>query len=278
MRSASSPQLPTRRYYLDHQRLFTDILSLILISNGHRQAVGDGAPLDASNAPSVLAVCNIHGGNANTLYYSTTFSGGPAVRMIFEIFEIFVRSFNLLTNHAPPSGVFDPAMEKCPPDIGGSGEHVRGALPSVLSSKSILSAHSHTPSPKSLSLSSSAPAAASPRPIHYSAIHANKSYPITPPLTPDSIHSASSFTSSKSSSSCSNGAGLLSTNTNGEPSTFLKSLFPEHVTAAHPFASPIRIDSQPDSAWDGFVMSLPGKPQTLYVDGSGAGQHMLRER
>jgi len=58
---------------------------------------------------------------------------------------------------------------------------------------------------------------------------------------------------------------------------FLKSLFPDHVPAAHPFASPIRINSQPDSTWDGFVLSLPGKPKTLYVDGSGAGQHMLRE-
>lgn len=169
-------------------------------------------------------------------------------------------------------------MEKCPPDIGGSEEHVRGALPSVLSSKAIPFAHPHTPSPKSLPLSSSAPVAASPRPIHYSAIHANKSYPITPPLTPDSVHSESSFTSSKSGSSCSNGTGLRSTETNGQPSMFLKSLFPEHVAAAYPFASPIRINSQPDSAWDGFVISLPGKPQTLYVDGSGAGQHMLRER
>lgn len=191
--------------------------------------------------------------------------------------------FNLLTNHSPScSGVFDPAMEKRPPDIGGSVEHVRGALPSVLSSKSILSAPSHSSSPKSLSpaysLSSSAPVASSPRPIHYSAVHANKSYPITPPLTPDSIHSASSSASSKSSSSYSNGIGLSPTKTNGDPPAFLTSLFPEHVPTAHPFASPIRIDSQPDSTWDGFVLSLPGKPQTLYVDGSGAGQHMLRER
>jgi len=187
----------------------------------------------------------------------------------------------MLTNHPPSSsGVFDPAMEKCPPDIGGSVEHVRGALPSVLSSKSILSAQ--TPTSKSLSpahsLSSSAPVASSPRPIHYSTVHTNKSYPITPPLTPDSTHSASSFTSSKSSSSSPSDAGLFPPKTNGETPAFLKSLFPEHVPAAHPFASPIRINSQPDSTWDGFVLSLPGKPQTLYVDGSGAAQHMLRER
>jgi hypothetical protein len=163
-------------------------------------------------------------------------------------------------------------MEKCPPDIGGSVEHVRGALPSVLSSKR------PKPSTPPHSRSSSAPIAPSPRPIHYSTTHTNKSYPVTPPLTPDSIHSASSFTSSKSSSSCSSGAGLHPTRANEEPSMFLKSLFPEHVPAAHPFASPIRIDSQPDSNWDGFVLSLPGKPKTLYVDGSGAGQHMLRER
>lgn len=175
-------------------------------------------------------------------------------------------------------------MEKCPPDIGGSAEHVRGALSSVLSSNSIFTANSpsHTPTPtppaSAHSLSSSAPVTSSPRPIHYSAVHANKSYPITPPLTPDSIHSTSSFTSSKSSSSCPSGTAFSPTRTNEEPSVFLKSLFPEHVPAVHPFASPIRIDSQPDSTWDGFVLSLPGKPQTLYVDGTGAGQHMLRER
>ena len=157
-------------------------------------------------------------------------------------------------------------------------EHVRGALPSVLSSNSIFTAHSPTPPSSAHSLSSSAPVTSSPRPIHYSAVHANKSYPITPPLTPDSIHSTSSFASSKSSSSCPSGAAFSPTRTNEEPSAFLKSLFPEHVPAAHPFASPIRIDSQPDSTWDGFVLSLPGKPQTLYVDGTGAGQHMLRER
>jgi hypothetical protein len=173
-------------------------------------------------------------------------------------------------------------MEKCPPDIGGSVEHVRGALPSVLSSNSILTTNTPKPPTPAHPLSSSAPVASSPRPIHYSAVHANKSYPITPPLTPDSIHSTSSFTSSKSSSSCPSGGGGgcadFPTRTNEEPSMFLKSLFPEHVPAAHPFASPISIDSQPDSKWDGFVLSLPGKPQTLYVDGSGAGQHMLRER
>ena len=168
-------------------------------------------------------------------------------------------------------------MEKCPPDIGGSVEHVTGALPSVLTAQTHTDTPKQPPSPAH-PLSSSAPVASSPRPIHYSAIHANKSYPITPPLTPDSIHSTSSFTSSKSSSSCPSGAAFFPARTNEEPSTFLKSLFPEHVSAAHPFASPISIDSQPDSTWDGFVLSLPGKPLTLYVDGSGAGQHMLRER
>ncbi len=81
VRSASSSRLPTQGYYLHHQSLFTDMPSFhFFISNSHRQAVGDGAPLDASNTPSVLAVCNVHGGNASTLYYSTAFSGGPAVR------------------------------------------------------------------------------------------------------------------------------------------------------------------------------------------------------
>ena len=79
-RSANSPLLPTRGFYLDHQSLLTDIPSFhVFNSNSHRQAVGDGAPLDANNTPSVLAVCNVNGGNTGTLYYSTALSGGPAV-------------------------------------------------------------------------------------------------------------------------------------------------------------------------------------------------------
>jgi len=171
-----------------------------------------------------------------------------------------------LLSRAGLRGVFDPATEKCPPDRGGSVEHVRGVLPSVLSSKPLLSARP-PPGP----LSTSAPAASSPRPIPYSANHANNRYPITPPLTPDSIHSAAS------SSLRSNSVGSLPTSTDGEPPTFLTSLFPEHVPAAQHWASPIRINSQPDSAWEGFVLDLPGKPKTLYVNGNGAGQNMLRE-
>ena len=53
------------------------------LSNG-RQTVGDGAfYVDA--APSVLAVCHVQGAD-DMYYYSTTFSGGPGVR-IFHTFR-----------------------------------------------------------------------------------------------------------------------------------------------------------------------------------------------
>ncbi|KAI6166110.1 ornithine decarboxylase antizyme-domain-containing protein [Pisolithus thermaeus] len=48
-------------------------------TNGHRQAVGDGA-FSTDNTPSVLAVCHIQGTD-DLYYYSTTFSGGPGWRL-----------------------------------------------------------------------------------------------------------------------------------------------------------------------------------------------------
>ncbi|KDQ15295.1 hypothetical protein BOTBODRAFT_108868 [Botryobasidium botryosum FD-172 SS1] len=46
-------------------------------SNGLRAAVGDGASFD--NTPRVLAVCRVDGASEDLYYYSTAFSGGPAV-------------------------------------------------------------------------------------------------------------------------------------------------------------------------------------------------------
>jgi len=99
-------------------------------------------------------------------------------------------------------------------------------------------------------LSSSTPVASSPRPIHYSAVHANKSYPITPPLTP-SIHSTSSFASSKSSSSCPSGAAYSPTRTNESRLYSLRvsslSTFPPRFHSLFLFAS-TRNPTQPGMA------------------------------
>jgi hypothetical protein len=51
----------------------------IIFSNGC-QTVGDGA-FYVDVAPSVLAVCHVQGSD-DMYYYSTTFSGGPGVRIL----------------------------------------------------------------------------------------------------------------------------------------------------------------------------------------------------
>ena len=75
--------------------------SFFLHSSNGRQTVGDGAfYVDA--APSVLAVCHLQGAD-DMYYYSTTFSGGPGVR-IFDTFHhstsIYFHSVAVLTSRS----------------------------------------------------------------------------------------------------------------------------------------------------------------------------------
>lgn len=57
-------------------------LVLDICSNG-RQTVGDGA-FTSDAVPSVLAVCHLEG-TEDKYYYSTTFSGGPGVSVLFPL-------------------------------------------------------------------------------------------------------------------------------------------------------------------------------------------------
>ncbi|KAI6131648.1 ornithine decarboxylase antizyme-domain-containing protein [Pisolithus croceorrhizus] len=73
MKQQSSP-CPT---YVHGCRTVDNHLNRRTCSNGHRQAVGDGA-FSTDNTPNVLAVCHIQGTD-DLYYYSTMFSGGPGV-------------------------------------------------------------------------------------------------------------------------------------------------------------------------------------------------------
>jgi hypothetical protein len=128
--------------------------------------------------------------------------------------------------------------------------HVTGVPPSSFSNKPISklsgSDASMYPSPSSL------PTA----PIHF----INPRQPtniqlVTPPLTPDNTvaipHPQKSF-------------------------AFANSVFPEQSPTISKYAVPLQIIS--GSAWDAFILSLPNRPKTLYVDGQTAELANLRER
>ncbi|KAI6121757.1 ornithine decarboxylase antizyme-domain-containing protein [Pisolithus sp. B1] len=76
MKQQSSP-CPT---YVHGCRTVDNHLNRRTCSNGHRQAVGDGA-FSTDNTPNVLAVCHIQGTD-DLYYYSTTFSGGPGIYVL----------------------------------------------------------------------------------------------------------------------------------------------------------------------------------------------------
>lgn len=57
---------------------------------------------------------------------------------------------------------------------------------------------------------------------------------------------------------------------------FANCVFPEQTPTISKYALPMQILS--GSTWDAFVLSLPGRPKTLYVDGQSAQLTNLRER
>jgi len=127
--------------------------------------------------------------------------------------------------------------------------HVTGVPPSSFSNnppaKISSSDASLYPSPSSL------PTA----PIHFiNPRQPSNSQLITPPLTPENTvaipHPQKSF-------------------------AFANSVFPEQSPTILKYAVPLQIIS--GSAWDAFVLSLPNRPKTLYVDGQSAQLANLRE-
>ncbi|ETW80417.1 hypothetical protein HETIRDRAFT_452016 [Heterobasidion irregulare TC 32-1] len=234
-------------------------------ANG-RQTVGDGA-FSTDATPSVLAVCHVQG-NDNMYYYSTTFSGGPGVRF---------------------SGGFDVPKSKCPPDRGSS-DCVRDSPASIAKSaySTLLRATSASPaSPSYFSSRPAAPAsgptaqkplyfplaeslpqsAVSPQPIPKSAVAAYAHELATPPLTPDDDDDDDSSES---------GSDLGQTS--DDALELLAALFPRDAVNALPHAKRVSISSPGIGAsFDGVVLTLPGKPRTLYVDGKSAEIVSLRE-
>jgi len=176
-----------------------------------------------------------------------------------------------------PGGAFDAPKVKCPPDRGSS-DCVTGSPASIYSQYSLAS------SPESTHISK-----ISPEQYHNGSFTSHR-FPIsttsprdipgrqnsdlsTPPLTPDD-GSDSSFNESFT-------TALDSTfrhYQDGDALDFLVTLFPRHGVGALPHAKSVQI-SAPNmgSSFDGVVLSLPGKPKTLYVDGKSAESVSLRE-
>jgi hypothetical protein len=216
----------------------------------------------------VLAVCHLEGTD-DMYYYSTTFSGGPGVCAIFQV---------VLTKPAHPfrSGAFDAPKAKCPPDRGSPNWVTDGSasfFPFI------------TDSPAS-SPSSSPPSCTSPishSPYHLSRFHGkhaststsprsipsrNSSFTSTPALTPDD------------GSDYSNSSGSFVENVKEDDALdFLMTLFPHHGLSALPYSRSVTI-SAPNMGveFHGVVLTVPGKPKTLYVDGKSAQSVNLRER
>ncbi|KAI9456618.1 ornithine decarboxylase antizyme-domain-containing protein [Russula earlei] len=213
-------------------------------TNG-RQTVGDGA-FSVDAAPSVLAICQVQGGD-NMYYYSTTFSGGPG--------------------------------SKCPPDRGSSDRVTGGPAlkhpttynhsfyPSPLSSKDPRCnsrqnlVYPPTPPTAAADVVSFPPSSVGSRPIRATQTAMNFSHGLaTPPLTPDD-----SFDD-------------VSIKSNDDALELLTTLFPNHAMAALPYAKSVSITSpEMGTSFDGVVLELPGRPKTFYVDSKSAEVVNVRE-
>ncbi|KAL1679450.1 ornithine decarboxylase antizyme-domain-containing protein [Schizophyllum commune] len=152
-----------------------------------------------------------------------------------------------------------PGVSKCPPD--------RGSLDCVTGSPASDTSFSSSPSSKSIIYPHNKPPITtvqspySPRGIP---IRSHSAALQTPPLTPD----AGSDSDSDSDVDANRQDAL----------DFLMTVFPDDGLSALPYAKSVSINS-PDmgAEFNGAVLSLPGKPKTLYVDGKNAQSVSLRE-
>lgn len=107
----------------------------------------------------------------------------------------------------------------------------------------------------------------SPQPIPKSAVAAYAHELATPPLTPDDDDDDDSSES---------GSDLGQTS--DDALELLATLFPRDAVNALPHAKRVSISSPGlGASFDGVVLTLPGKPRTLYVDGKSAEIVSLRE-
>jgi len=149
----------------------------------------------------------------------------------------------LLPTLAVPSGGFDTPTEKCP--LVGSPGYVTGVLASLSPSYP-----SPPTSPHSSSFPQTIPSHDSLKQRHHPNLLQHPLQQLaTPPLTPESSFSV--------------------------PDSFLTTLFPRSLSALK-YAKNVAISSA-DAKWEGVVLELPGKGKTLYINGKGAEQIMLRE-
>ena len=248
-------------------------------SNG-RQTVGDGAyPVDTT--PRIVAVCHRHG-HEDLYYYSTTFSGGPEVKL-----GHFCGTNSGHLTFTSLSGGFDVPTQKCPPDRGSSDWVTDSPAPTI-----------HSPTPSQSSLSSS----------HTSSYGSSLiQYPPTPPPEQGSPDSPSRFNISPPPPSVGpqeivhklpNGSGLvtpplsfgdsdgaeggisaISANQTKTTLDFLTTLFPRNALSAMPYAQGVSVASPNlGTVFGGVILNLPGKAKTLYIDGKNTRDVNLRER
>jgi len=59
---------------------------------------------------------------------------------------------------------------------------------------------------------------------------------------------------------------------------YLMTIFPKDGSKALPYSKSVTISASSEALFEGVVTRMPGKPQTLYVDGKNAALVGLRER
>jgi len=153
-----------------------------------------------------------------------------------------------LPSLAGPGGVFDTPLDKCP--LVGSVEHVRDGPPSSLSKNQI-------PAIKNVDNKGASPGYpmhTASSPIDFNKRRHSNDLLATPPLTPENC---------------------VAIPQPQKHSAFPSALFSENASTVAKYSVPIQISS--NSTWEGFELSLPNWPKTLYVDGSRATQAHLRE-
>jgi len=135
-------------------------------------------------------------------------------------------------------GVFDVPKAKCPPDRGSQSYVTGNSAPYFSTSARPIPIPSRKDTTSSLSSDLS-----------------------TPPLTPDNASPPA-----------------ISNKHQNDALDFLMTIFPKNGLAALPHSQSVAI-SAPNlgAAFDGVVLSLPGKPKTLYVDGKSAHSVSIRE-
>ncbi|PVG00325.1 hypothetical protein CPB86DRAFT_782652 [Serendipita vermifera] len=170
---------------------------------------------------------------------------------------------SLLTRHRVPTlmstiiplrslavlgGVFDTPVDKCPP-VGSMG-YVTGISSSVYSKAPPMKVNTAEISPYP---SPSTPPSA---PIHFVKPRQSSNNQLaTPPLTPENS---------------------IAIPHPKKHSALAETLFVENTNTITKFCAPLQIVSN-NTAWDAFVLDLPNRPKTLYVDGQAVRLTDLRE-